>query len=146
MKKNFFFALLEEEFVWLKRAVSPEFPDSPVDCEEICRSRHEILVSRLFRDFMTPLERRNLYGISLGILGMFSLFRGCGPFSAGETDLFLRTVDLFLPLSFDERVLALEREFCRQWNSPSLSRRMQFCREGFSELVRLVTVAALDHV
>jgi hypothetical protein len=145
MKKNFFFALLEEEFLLLKRAVAPDFPDSFATCEETCQHRHEILLSRLFRDFMTPLDRRNLYGISRGILGAFSLLRGCGPLSAEETDLILRTVDLFLPLSFDERVLALEREFFRLWNSPSLSRRMEHCREGFSELVRLVTVAALDH-
>lgn len=144
MKKNVFFALLEEELVWLKRAVSPDFPDSPAQCEETCRNRHKVLVLKLFRDFMPPLERRNLYGISRGILALFRCLSQGGPLSSRETDLVLRSVDLLLPLSFDERVLSAEDSFDRMWEISS-SRKLNALREGFSELFRLVTVAALDH-
>lgn len=145
MKKNVFFALLEEELVWLKRAASSDFSETPSQCEETCRNRHKTLVLRLFRDFMTPLERRNLYGISLGILELFSRLRQCGPLSSAESDLFLRTVDLFLPLSFDERILSLAETFDQAWTVSVLPRKLYGLRDGFSELFRLVTVAALDH-
>ena len=145
MKKNVFFALLEEELEWLKRAASPEFSDSPSQCEEVCRNRHKALVLRLFRDFMPPLERRNLYGISLGILELFSCLRQCGPLSSEEADPVLRAVDLLLPLPFDERILSLQEAFDRTWSTSTLPRKLYSLRKGFSELFRLVTVAALDH-
>ena len=140
MKKNFYFALLEEELVWLKRAVSEDFFES----ERTCRHRHKILVSRLFRDFMTPIERRDLYAISAGILALFSSLAEIGVLASDEKSLVLRSVELFIPIPLDERVISLQEEFNRMWESSS--RKLSCLRSGFEELFRCIVIAALNSV
>mgnify|MGYP005612492221 CR=1 FL=1 len=107
MKKNFFYANLQEQFSLLNRAVLSEDGSEIVALQKNCYDRHKTLCLHLLRDFITPVDRKDLYGISSAILTVFSALTSVFRLSSEERKMLDRCVKLLAadPFRFDEEVL-----------------------------------------
>lgn len=119
MKKNYFYATVEEEFLLLSRSCS-EPP--ALDIQEVVRlvkQRHFALCRRLIGDFVTPAERVDILAISEGICGVADAMRSV-PLPAPDLRKVWESVTLLgtAPFRFDTSAVSRREEFLKLWSSP----------------------------
>lgn len=104
MKKNYFYAIMQDEFSLLLKGTQTESSSEIQRLQEVCYQRHKTLCLHLLRDFITPVNREDLYEVSSAIFSVFStlfslsykerkcaeqsvLLLSCDPFRLDETPL-----------------------------------------------------------
>ena len=104
MNKNYFYATIQEEFSLLLQATKLADSEKIKELQETCYHRHKAFCLHLLRDFITPMDREDLYEISFAIFSVFStllplsnmdrdraeqsvLLLSCDPFRKDETPL-----------------------------------------------------------
>lgn len=146
MKTNFFYATITKELSHLCCAAEM-LTSEAVRKESIsCQSLHKTLCLRLFRDFITPMSRNDLYAVSSAILAVFSPLASCVGSSEGERERIFRAASLFLPLRWDESILAVEEELLHIFPEEIQGRRSPFCASAFIHLSRVMIGASLNNV
>ena len=134
MKKNYFYATVEEEFMLLSR-ICAETPVS--DAQEVARQikqRHFALCRRLIGDFVTPAERVDILAISEGICRVADALKA-SPLPASELRRVRESAALLgtSPFRFDGSAVSRREQFLTLWKAP-LSRDSETV---FSALDRL---------
>ena len=143
MKKNYFYRTLEEELGLLRDAVSAA--DLPAAEALFCRcgKKHEAFCLRLFREFVTPLDRGDLYALSQGILCLFPRFLGACRWNPSDRAEALETVDFFLPLPLGERALQVRSVCAERVKRGKTAGREDLFRSDFLALAELFLMASL---
>ena len=145
MKKNYFYRTLEEELGLLRDVLSA--PDGPA-AEGLfrrCEKKHRDYCLRLFREFITPLDRGDLYSLSNGILCLFFRFLGAHRWSASDRAEALESVNLFLPLPLGEQVLPIRDACAERVARGKRSGREDLFRSDFLALSDLFLIASLHN-
>ncbi len=114
MKKNYFYATLQEEFSLLLKATRTHSAEEVEDLKSTCYQRHKSLCLHLLRDFITPVDREDLYEISFSI---FSVFSTVLPLSETERKIAEQSVLLLScdPFRFDETPLRRREDLRDLW-------------------------------
>ncbi len=104
MKKNYFYATIQEEFAFLLKATQTDSEEEIQRLQRACYQRHKSLCLHLLRDFITPVNREDLYEVSSAIFSVFPtlsslckterktaeqsvLLLSCDPFRPDETPI-----------------------------------------------------------
>ncbi len=114
MKKNYFYTTIAQEFSLLLATLDPKGETEVHDAYRRCLDCHKTLSLHLFRDFITPADRGDLYSLSLGILEVFpTLFS----LPLSEKSKILPSVRLLsaTPFRFDESALQRRTDFLALW-------------------------------
>ncbi len=131
MKKNYFYATMQEEFSFLLKGTQTDSAEEIQRLQRACYQRHKTLCLHLLRDFITPVNREDLYGVSSAIFSVFStLFslskeeRKCA-----EQSVLLLSCD---PFRMDETPLRRREDLWNFWGE--ISRRSSAAQSCFSAL------------
>ena len=119
MKKNYFYTTVQEEFSLLLSAVRTSSESEIETARKTCLFRHRGLCSHLLKDFITPIQRDDLYEISSSIFAVFStLF----PLSSPERTRAERSVLLLSsdPFRFDESTIRRREDLWNLWGDVSV--------------------------
>ncbi len=145
MKKNYFYATINEEFSLLRIAVTASSKEEIFQAQRHCSQRHQSLCLRLFRDFITPLDRKDLYALSDGILEVFpTLFSLTnGEKSELEPSVSLLSSD---PFRLDVSALHRREEFLSLWQPVPLSGQTLFpAYRALNRLSKTLLLTALNN-
>ncbi len=146
MKKNYFYTTMQEEFSLLLSAVRAASKEEMETAQKTCFSRHKGLCLHLLRDFITPIQREDLYEISSAI---FSVFPTVVSLSSAERILAEQSVLLLSsdPFRFDETSLRRRETLWEIWEErSSLSSGGRECFFALDRLAEKLFVAAVKNV
>lgn len=146
MKTNYFYATLTSELAALCRAAAAISEREIAEQYDACKELHRAFCLRLFRDFVTPSDRGDLYDVSASILSLFLPLMGLFSCSEGERGKISRSAELFLPLRFDASALRFTEDLASLWGSASCSVGARNCRMGFESLAHSLIRLAVNNV
>lgn len=134
MKKNYFYAALQEEFSLLLKATRTHSAEESENLKSTCYQRHKSLCLHLLRDFITPVDREDLYEISSAI---FSVFPTVSALSDTDRKIAEQSVLLLScdPFRFDETPLRRREDLRDLWGD--CSRRSSAAQQCFFALETL---------
>ena len=114
MKKNYFYTTVQEEFSLLLSATRTSSSGEIEQAQTVCFQRHKGLCSHLLRDFITPIQREDLYQISSAIFLVFPTLFGISSLQRrkAEQSVILLSCD---PFRFDETALRRREELREIW-------------------------------
>jgi hypothetical protein len=145
MKKNYFYAIIQEEFALLLAASRTENLQEIHDLQNTCLQRHKSVCVHLLKDFITPMQREDLYAVSSKIFAVFStLFR----LSSSERKCAEQSVLLLsaTPFRFDETPLRRREDLRDLWkNTPHHSPNAQACFYALDSLAESLLIAAIKN-
>lgn len=145
MKKNYFYATVGEEFSLLLSALRARNEGEIFSHRQACVARHTALCRRLLTDFITPVEREDLYAVSKGILAVFSSISGLSDRerTAAEQGVMLLSA---APFRFDASVLRRREELERIFASVSHpSSAGKDCFRALDRLCEIFIVTAVKN-
>ncbi len=145
MKKNYFYATLQEEFSLLLKAARTDSHEEIERLKETCYQRHKSLCLHLFREFITPVDREDLYAISSSI---FSVFSSVFLLSATERKIAEQSVLLLscAPFRFDETPLRRREDLWDLWGEiPRRSPAAQRCFFALDTLAERLLITAIKN-
>ncbi len=145
MKKNYFYTTVGEELSLLLSAVRSRDDDEISALRHSCAARHTALCRRLLTDFITPVEREDLYEISKGILAVFSSLSGLSAAEAGVAEQGVMLLSA-APFRFDASVLRRREEWERLCASvPHPSPAGASCFRALDRLCEILIVTAVKN-
>ncbi len=145
MKKNYFYAIIQEEFSLLLSACRTENAQEIHDLQTTCFQRHKSICLHLLKDFITPIEREDLYEVSSKIFAVFSTLFSL---SASERKCAEQSVLLLsaTPFRFDETPLHRREDLWDLWeNSSRRSPNAQTCFYALDSLAETLLIAAIKN-
>ncbi len=147
MSKNYFYATLGEELSLLKKAVDVKSVSEIENLSHLCRDRHFSLSLRLLREFVTPVNREDLYRISALICSCVSSLKSAISLSDAERNVLRNAVSLLQGESFrfDETTLRRRQELDLLWDQISGSPSFTVCRLALESLAEGYVVTALKN-
>ena len=118
MKKNYFYTTVREEFSLLLTAVRTSSESEIQSARKTCLFRHRGLCSHLLKDFITPIQRDDLYEISSSIFAVFSTLSHLSSVerNRAEQSVLLLATD---PFRFDESMIRRREELWNLWGDVS---------------------------
>ena len=145
MKKNYFYTTVAEEFALLLSACRTDDVQAIRALQTTCFQRHKSICLHLLRDFITPMEREDLYEISAKI---FAVFATVFPLSSPERKLAEQSVLLLsvTPFRFDETPLRRRDDLWDVWGDVSRrSSSAQSCFYALDSLAECILIAAVKN-
>lgn len=145
MKKNYFYAIIQEEFSLLLAACRTENAQEIHDLQTTCFQRHKTLCLHLLKDFITPIEREDLYAVSSKIFAVFSTLFSLSPSErkSAEQSVLLLSAS---PFRFDETQLRRREDLWDLWeNSKRRSPNAQECFYAMDCLAESFLIAAVKN-
>lgn len=146
MKTNYFYSTLASELSCLCRAAEAPSREGAEEAYSACKDLHKAFSLRLFRDFITPAQRDDLYALSAAILSVFPSLILSVRCCEGERNLIARSAALFLPLRWDENVLRIGEKLSALWGEGLCSPPARACRRDFEFLFDVTVKAVLNNV
>jgi len=146
MKKNYFFSALQEELDLLRKGIltggMPELRTLTVRCSAV----HEALCRRLFREFVVPLDRGDLFLISQGICRVFFGLSNLHGWGEENQETMMEAVGLFTPLPLGESALSVAAR-CQDLALSAARKESCLCPffDGMRVLSEAFLVAALHN-
>lgn len=143
MKKNYFYAIIQDEFSLLLKGTQTESSTEIQRLQETCYQRHKTLCLHLLRDFITPVNREDLYEVSSSIFSVFSTFfhlswteRRCA-----EQSVLLLSCD---PFRLDETPLRRREDLWNLWSDLSgQSSAAQSCFSALDQVAQRLLITAI---
>ncbi len=143
MKKNYFYATIQEEFALLLSAVRSRSAQETESLRTSCEHRHKGLCLHLLRDFITPMSREDLYGISAAILAVFSTLPALSDADrrVAEQSVLLLSTD---PFRRDETPLRRRDDLQAFWKDPPRNApAARMCFSALDQLSERLLLAAI---
>lgn len=146
MKKNYFYAILTQELSYLRQGVLSRSSEDRERLFSLCKQKHEALTRRLMREFVTPVNREDLYGISIAVCDAFFSLKST--ISPQEQPMIEQAATLLtsIPFPLNESVLDHRESLEKVWEGRPLSREGKQCRVAFDEVMRAMILTALKNV
>lgn len=148
MKKNYFYANLNEQFSLLESAVLVLEKEEVSRLYKVCCERQKALCRHLLRDFITPVARENIYAISAAILNVFPLLSQASWGSAEEKKMLEQSVLLLSadPFRFDESALRRIESLHAIWGDLSFcSEPARLCFSALDNIAEALLLTAIEN-
>ena len=145
MKKNYFYAILKEELSLLLQGARTRSSAEREHLFFLCKQKHERLTRRLMREFITPVNREDLYRLSLAVCNAFLPIKST--VSSQEQSLIEQSATVLASVSFplNESVLDREKELVGLWEKCPVSREGKLCREAFCAVLHAMVLTVLKN-
>lgn len=146
MKKNYFYAILNEELSLLLQGARSRSSAERERLFSLCKQKHERLTRRLMREFITPVNREDLYRVSLAVCDAFLPIKST--VSSQEQSLIEQAATVLASASFplNESVLDREKELSDLWEGTPVSREGKDCRAAFCTVMHAMILTVLKNV
>lgn len=143
MKKNYFYTVIQEELSLLRQGVCSRDASEVSACKRKVQQRHEAMTLRLFREFITPLDRQDLYEISRSVVEAFSPISN--GFSASKALCDAVEVLATEPLRLDSGILSRYDRFCAFRDQGGGNREEVLCFRCLDQIFYAMIKAALGN-